>query len=123
MPSLIGSTVTANYLKASPSTQFGTRKLALEVVNVGGVGDNAGDSNSTFAQVVRALQQNVEVYAVFEPNGNQVSVLVSADTTPFGDGQAGDGSRNSYLEDVLGNAGFEAEVWNASISGDNINYD
>lgn len=124
MPSLLGTLVTANYLKAAPSTRFGTRALAVQVVTVTDIGVNYENSNSTFAQVVRALQQATEVFGIFQPSGNQVTVLVAADTTAFGNGEPGDGNRNSYLEDALDAAGFGgAEVWNADISGDNINYD
>ena len=67
MPSLLGTDVTTNYLKASASTQFGTRQLTVIKVAQAGVFVSYADSNSLFSKSVRALQQTAEVYAVFTP--------------------------------------------------------
>jgi hypothetical protein len=124
MPSLIGTTVTANYLKTQPTTRFGTRELAVVVLEVAGIGTNQNDANSLFTRAIRAIQQNVEVFGVFDPSGNFCTILVAADTMPQDEGdEAGDGNANSYLGSVLTAAGITGTVWNAEISGDNINYD
>jgi hypothetical protein len=128
MPSLINNgdavSVAQNYLKTVPSTQFGTRKLKPLVIIVDSLSNNYTDSNSLFTRTIRALQQNVEVYAVFNPSGDYVTVLVASDTTPQDNltDEAND-NRDAYLELALSNAGIAgAEVWNAQINGNNINY-
>ena len=67
MPSLLGTDVTTNYLKASASTQFGTRQLTVIKIVQDGVFASYANSNSLFSKSVRALQQTAEVYAVFTP--------------------------------------------------------
>ena len=130
MPSLIGYTnengvqVTANYLKTLPTTKFGTRELAVVVLEINNIEDNYEDPASLFTRSIRAIQQNVEVFGVFNPASNRCTLLVAADTMPQDDGdEAGDGNRNNYLDSVLSSAGVSGSVWNASINGDNINYD
>jgi hypothetical protein len=69
MPNLIGSGLSQNYLKTSPSTRFGTRQL--QRVNIYVDADILTDyleSNSLYSRLVRALQQNVELYEVAMPN-------------------------------------------------------
>ena len=97
MPSLIGTTVTANYLKAAPSTQFGTRALKFLTFTMGNGGDSdvdltrasatggayAGtytDSDSYLSRLVRAVQQFDEIYAVGTPTATTVTVVVADDT-------------------------------------------
>ena len=123
MPSLIGNYVAGNYLLSDPTTQLGTRKLKPLVLYVTGIGTNAADANSLFSRTVRALQQNVELYAVFNPNGDRLTVMVASDTTPQDNTTDEDNNeRNGYLEDVLSDAGVTAEVWNATINGDSLNW-
>jgi hypothetical protein len=124
MPSLIGTTLTANYLKTAPTSKFGTRELAVVVLEITDIQVNSADSGSLFTRAVRAIQQNVEVFAVFEPSGSRCTLLVAADTMPQDAGdEAGDGNANSYLADILDRADVAGTVWNAEIVGDNINYD
>jgi hypothetical protein len=124
MPSVLGTMITDNYLKTFPTTKFGTRELAVVVLEITNVQVDFEDPASLFSRSVRAIQQNVEVFAVFQPSGSRVTLLVAADTMPQDDGdEAGDGNSNNYLQDVLINSGISATVWNASINGDNINYD
>lgn len=94
MPSLIGSTVTANYLKASPSSQFGTRQLTL--INVAQTAIETGPllANSLFSKTVRALQQTAEVYAVGTPTTDACRFLIAFDTQ--WDGQI---AQTTYLTD------------------------
>jgi hypothetical protein len=132
MPSVIGvplgggayGSVTTNYLRTKPSTRFGTRELAAIVIGYNGVENNYEDSDSDYSRIVRALQQNVELYAVFTPRNDTFVVLVSADTTPQDDGDnPGDGNRNSHLQNIIFKGGYSVDVFNASINGDTINYD
>lgn len=99
MPSVIGTdslsgvNVAANYLKAAPSTQFGTRQLSVltitkEGLTAGGSEELAADS--LYSKIVRALQQTAEVWAIFEPveNGGSAdsfNVIISADSQFTGD--------------------------------------
>jgi hypothetical protein len=124
MPSLIGNYVANNYLFSDPTTQLGTRKLKPMLIFVTGLATNAGDANSLFTRTIRAIQQNVELYAVFNPSGDWVTVLVASDTTPQDNTTDEDNNnRNEYLETALAEAGIaNAEVWNASINGNNINW-
>ena len=69
MPSLFNTDLSQNYLKTSPSTRFGTRQL--QRINIYCDADILTDylaSNSLYSQLVRALQQNVELYEVTMPN-------------------------------------------------------
>ena len=83
MPSLVGTTVAANYLKADPSTQFGTRQLSVLNIAIDGVFVNYADSNSLYSKSVRALQQTAEVWAIFTPvddTTDSFNVIVATDT-------------------------------------------
>ena len=120
----VNSEVTANYLVTLPTSKFGTRELAVVVLEVTGIETNYEDPASLFSRSVRAIQQNVEVFAVFTPASGTATLLVAADTMPQDDGdEAGDGNANSYLSDALDAAGVSGTVWNAIIEGDIINYD
>jgi hypothetical protein len=126
MPSLIGTPVAANYSKAQPSTTFGTRELAVFVVDCdNNIENNYEDSNSRFAQVIRGLQSRLELYIVGRPSGSFVTVIASATTAPFPEGRtAGDGNRNGLLEDAVNAAADEdCYVWNAALNGNGLNYD
>jgi hypothetical protein len=100
MPSLLGTTVTANYGKMTAQdsyatgpafSNFGTRSLRLlKVVTTGGTNDLTKgsdgatgaytDSNSPFSRAVRALQTMAEVYVVGVPDATSFLVLVTGDT-------------------------------------------
>jgi len=93
MPSLLGTTVTTNYLKTAPSTQFGTRELSVVKVLIGGTnasmilvdGSTSGStgylsSNSIYSAAVRALQGFAEVYAVYTPVATGFIAVIAADT-------------------------------------------
>ncbi|CAB4125248.1 hypothetical protein UFOVP181_84 [uncultured Caudovirales phage] len=123
MPSTLGTLVTANYLKTAPTTQISTRKLKPMVLIVTGLDSNYADPASLFSRTIRAIQQNVEVYAVFNPSGNYVTILVASDTTPQDNAtDEANNNRDAYLEAVLAKGGITAEVWNADISGNSITY-
>ena len=58
-----------NNYKTSPSTRFGTRQIQrVSIYTSADTTVNYLDSNSLYSQLVRALQQNVELYAVHMPN-------------------------------------------------------
>lgn len=122
MPSLVGSTVAANYLKAAPSSQFGTRHLEVIKVAIDGVYASYADANSLFSKSVRALQQTAEVYAVFTPIDDTTDyfhAIIATDTQWDGDsaaqgttgGAAGNGGYG-VLETAIaaGNGGTAATV-------------
>ena len=90
MPSLLNTTVAANYLKTSPSTQFGTRKLRTIAVTIDNSGSNDKDltkqtgstgaytdSNSYYSAAIRALQLSAEIYAVYTPSATAFVALVA----------------------------------------------
>ncbi len=104
MPSLIGSTVAANYGRmvstenysesggvrtyTGPFTQFGTRQLKfLKVVAVESDGSTATNfattytaANSDYALAVRAIQAFAEVYAVGTPDSTGFIAVIADDT-------------------------------------------
>jgi hypothetical protein len=100
MPSTIATTVGANYLKAAPSTAFGTRKLVVLNIAMTAVETNYANSDSLFSKTIRALQQTAEIHAVFTPTTDAVKVIISADSQWSGD------SANQGIGGVTDNAGF-----------------
>jgi hypothetical protein len=108
MPSLVGTTVAANYLKSTANfSQFGTRELAFISIAVSGLDTNYANANSLFAKTVRALQQQAEVYFVGTPASGAVVAIIAADTSfNYDSASAGVGSGTGYglLETAL-NAG------------------
>ena len=85
MPSLVGTTVAANYLKADPSSQFGTRQLSVLNIAQSGVDTDFADADSLYSKSVRALQQTAEVYAIFTPTSGAFNVIIATDTQWAGD--------------------------------------
>ena len=130
MPSTIGTTVTANYLKASPSTRFGTRELTVIKVAQAGVFVDYALSNSLFSKSVRALQQTAEIYAVYAPvdaGTDYFCAIIATDTQWDGVGTgtgavftanplAGDGSFTALEAAVLAGSGVAATVTVATLS-------
>lgn len=97
MPSLLGTTVAANYGRMTNQqtygvgqafTQFATRQLRMiKVVAVGSDGttavnftDASASGNSDFSKAVRALQTCAEVYTIFTPGTAGFLALVAEDT-------------------------------------------
>jgi hypothetical protein len=80
MPSLVGTTVAANYLKAISSTQFGTRRLSVINIAFTGADTTPTIANSLFSQAVRALQQTAEVWAVFTPTSGNFKAIIATHT-------------------------------------------
>jgi hypothetical protein len=127
MPSQINNAgnvvnISANYLVAKPSTQFGTRQLSVLNIAIDGVFVSYADSDSLFSKSVRALQQTAEVWAVFTPvdgSPDSFNVIIATDTQWNGDsanqgavgGAAGNGGYG-ILETAIaaGNGGVAATV-------------
>jgi hypothetical protein len=125
MPSLLGTDVTTNYLKASPSTQFGTRQLSVIKVVQAGVFVSYADSNSLFSKSVRALQQTAEVYAVFTPvdaGTDYFCAIIATDTQWDGTGTGSgaelptDGTFTALEAAIQAGSGVAATVTLATIS-------
>lgn len=118
MPSLIGAdagsgvNVAANYLKTSPSTQFGTRALKFVKVVVSGgtpvdltkqTGSSGAytDANSYFSTAVRTIQQFAEVYAVGTPTSTAFTVVIADDTANGADSGTTQAATFGLLEAAL----------------------
>jgi hypothetical protein len=132
MPSLLGTDVTTNYLKAISSTQFGTRRLSVINIAFTGADTTPTIANSLFSQAVRALQQTAEVWAVFTPASDNFKAIIATHTQWQGTANEGaaqkgnigqDGTADDYgvLEAAIlagngvpGSAGTAATVTNVS---------
>jgi len=107
MPSLLGTIVTANYVKTKPKTLFGTRQLRFLTITASG-GSHLVDftkqmsatptasqftdtvnyattneydaSNSYFSAAVRAVQSMAEVYAIGTPSPRSFTVAIADQT-------------------------------------------
>lgn len=123
MPSLLNTTVTANYLKTSATTKFGTRALKfVKVVVSGGTPPNlnlidgtTADSNgipgytlsnSLYSIAVRTIQQFAEIYAIGRPatsGGLSFTVVIADDTqnTAGSDSNVQDGSYGALEAQLL----------------------
>ena len=114
MPSLVGTTVAANYLVAEPSTQFGTRQLI--VINIAQTGVETGYtlSDSLFSKTIRAVQQTAEVWAVFTPTTDAVKMIIAATTQWDGQVSAAstisDASFDKFEASILAGSGVAATV-------------
>jgi hypothetical protein len=75
-----GITVSANYLKAKPSTRFSTRQLAFVEIEVTGCHTNYNNTNSLYSRAIRGVQAVAEVYAVGTPDSNKFMVVIAQDT-------------------------------------------
>jgi hypothetical protein len=102
MPSLIGTTVAANYLTMGSLdtyadgayyANFGTRNLKALLINKSTAGTSADmtkgadgaagtfkDANSLLSRITRCVQQFAEIYYIGVPTSTDVVMLVSADT-------------------------------------------
>ena len=81
---LTGTTLAANYRRVFPSTQFGTRKLRVIKVVVGGGAPNLTTgqalSDSSFSKAVLCLQNFAEIFAVGAPSSTGFLAIISDDT-------------------------------------------
>jgi hypothetical protein len=121
MPSLLSSTVAANYGRMVPQqtygvgegqTNFGTRQLVLVKVLIGGTAadmryqDGATSSlsfnltNSCFSAAVRSLQAYGEVYAVYSPVATGFMALMALDT--LNSSESGNGVTTGQIATTYG---------------------
>ena len=131
MPSLLSSYVAANYGKMTPQqtygigepfTNFGTRQLqVIKVAVASGSNDmryadgatnttSYADALSLFSKSVRALQQFVEVYAVYPPVAGGFIAIVALDTG----NSAASGEAKTPAPGAIGTSWDQAE---AAING------
>jgi hypothetical protein len=101
MPSLLGSDVTTNYLKAAPTTAFGTRVLTILSIAQAGVDTDHLASNSLFSRTVRSIQQTAEVWGVGLPVAGVLKMIIATDTQSTAD---------SYTDETAGFGLLEAAV-------------
>jgi hypothetical protein len=87
MPSLIGTDVAANYLKAeNPFSRFGTPELTfLKVTGLTGVGTNAGNANSLYSKALRGIAATAELYYANAQSADVLIVGIVANTQTAGD--------------------------------------
>lgn len=123
----VGSTtVAANFNLASPSTQFGTRKLSFLNVAITGVATNYALADSLFAKSIRGIQTMAEVWAVGTPVSGNFVVIVSDDTVTNGDSKSGgavdSGTGYGLLEAAIAaaNGGTSATVTSVALSGNTL---
>jgi len=116
MPSLVGTSVAANYLVAAPSTNFSTRQLSIINVAQAAIHTGFAAADSLFSKTVRALQQTAEVYAVGTPNAGNCQFIIATDTQWNGGtaaqqgGVAGNGSFDKLEAAVLAGSGVAATI-------------
>jgi hypothetical protein len=95
MPSLLGTTVTANYLRvvgpsytesgqvrtyAGPFTNFGTRQLAFYKITSTGIHTGYTLSNSLFQKALNGVAITSELYFVGVPASDNVVFAIAVDT-------------------------------------------
>ena len=100
MPS-VDSTTSANYLKAVPSTQFGTRQLTIISVAQTAIGTNNANADSLFSKTVRAIQQTAEIYAVGTPSTNACQFIIATDTQSTADSATNETAGFGLLEAAI----------------------
>jgi hypothetical protein len=136
MPSLIGTTVAANYLTMGSTNTYadgayysnlGTRQMTLLKINKSTAGTSADmtkgadgatgnyyDANSLLSRIVRSIQQFGEVYYVGQPDASNVLVMVATDTVNNSDTTAatanvqngGYGDMEADLANAVNNGSF-----------------
>ena len=122
MPSLLGTTVTTNYLRnPGTSSQFGTRDLTfIKVAVTGGSNDmryqdgatsslSYNLSNSLFQKAVNVLQGFGEVYFVGAPGAAGFVAAISSDTRNGADSGNTQGTGYGLLEAAI-NAALNASA-------------
>lgn len=118
MPSLVGTTVAANYQRnvvyypnsvataANPFTQFGTRELSFLKVTKTGFFTAAtfGTANSNTAKVIRGIQLQAELYGVQRLDDDNLIVIVSKDTVSDWDSATDSTAGYGLLETAVNTA-------------------
>jgi hypothetical protein len=103
MPSLIGTTVAANYLKAeNPFSRFGTPELTfLKVTGLTGVGTNAGNANSLYSKALRGIAATAELYYANAQSADVLIVGIVANTQSTADSQTDTTAGYGLLEAAI----------------------
>lgn len=102
--------VSANYLRTTPSTRFSTRQLQFFEVALSGVETGFDATDSLFSQAVRGVQVAAEVYAIGIPSSNKFMIVVADDTANNGADSDIDGEYSNAKGQTI------AEAINASIT-------
>ncbi len=90
MPSLIGTTVAANYLVATaPFSQFGTRQVQIINVALSGIDTTPTIANSNLSKAIRGIQAMAEIYAVGTPTSGNCQFIIAVDTVTNADSTSG----------------------------------
>jgi hypothetical protein len=87
MPSLVGTTVAANYLKAeNPFSRFGTPELTfLKVTGLTGVGTGATAADSLYQKALRGVALTAEIYYANAQSADVLIVGIVSNTQTNGD--------------------------------------
>ena len=94
----VSSTVSVNWQKAAPSSNFGTRALAFYKVTSTGVHTNYADSNSLYAKAVRGIQITSEMYFLGTPASDNFVFAIATDNN---NGQASDNANDQTIQDAV----------------------
>jgi hypothetical protein len=99
---LEGKDVSANYLKAKPSTRFATRQLQFYDIQVNGCQTDPYLSDSLYSRAVRGVQVAAEIYAVGMPDTDHFIVVVAQDTAVdlHSNNEDGDGDNNPMAQNL-----------------------
>lgn len=126
MPSLVGSSVAANYAKAVETSQLGTRRQVFFVVDMNtDVTTNYTASNSLYSKAVRAIQGVAEIYSVSAPSGQNFTVSVAWETaaTDSPESLNTNQDRNGLMEAAIDAAcSSSCAVYNAVLNGSSLDY-
>jgi hypothetical protein len=114
MPSLVGTTVAANYLKAeNPFSRFGTPELTfLKVTGLTGVGTGAGLADSLYQKALRGIAATAEIYYANAQSADVLIVGIVSNTQTAGDTKPAGGA----IDTGTGYGILEAAI-NASTAG------
>lgn len=77
---------------------------------------------SNFQKLVTGLQQVAEMHVIGYPNGQEVAVALSMNTTP-GAGNFQVGTIGALETAINESTGWEVTVWDAKLNGNGFNYD
>jgi|Laugrespbdmm15sd_2_1035082.scaffolds.fasta_scaffold02624_2 hypothetical protein len=114
MPSLVGTTVAANYLKAeNPFSRFGTPDLIfLKITGLTGVGTGATAADSLYQKALRGVAATAEIYFAHAQSADVLIVGIVSNTQTAGDTKPAGGG----IDTGTGFGILEAAI-NASTAG------
>jgi hypothetical protein len=114
MPSLVGTTVAANYLKAeNPFSRFGTPELTfLKITGLTGVGTGATAADSLYQKALRGVAATAEIYFAHAQSADVLIVGIVSNTQTAGDTKPAGGG----IDTGTGFGILEAAI-NASTAG------